>query len=334
MMNRMPLNIAFWNYDRVQPLVSGNVKIDGVDAAFHTERIVTEIFKGMIVDRKYDVSELGMTYLLRVIDRPDPEFVGIPVFLNRAFRHSAIYVNNASGIRRPEDLAGKRIGELALYGHDAGVMPKGILSDDFGFAPETARWLVGAIDFPMEPVKYVSQPHPDNTEVEWANADADLGKMLENGELDALISADVPKCVLEGSQKVSRLFKDYVKVEQEYYARTKIFPIMHTVAVRRELAESRPDIVEALYVALCKAKETTAEALVRGMTFNNMSLMIPWTTNLLRESRDILGHDWWPYGMGANRAAIDVILRYHYEQGITSRRFSADDVFVPYLMNT
>ena len=333
-MNRMPLNIAFWNYDRVQALVSGNVEIDGVDAAFHAERIVTEIFKGMIVDRKYDVSELGMTYLLRVIDRPDPEFVGIPVFLNRAFRHSAIYVNNASGIRRPEDLAGKRIGELALYGHDAGVMPKGILSDDFGFKPETARWLVGAIDFPMEPVKYVPQPHPDNIEVEWANADADLGKMLENGELDALISADVPKCVLDGSPKVSRLFKNYVKVEQDYYARTKIFPIMHAVAVRRELAENRPDIVKALYVALCKAKEMTTEALVKGMTFNNMSLMIPWTTNLLQESRDLLGHDWWPYGMEANRAAIDVILRYHYEQGITSRRFSADDVFVPYLMNT
>ncbi|WP_345816914.1 hypothetical protein AAGS40_28520 (plasmid) [Paraburkholderia sp. PREW-6R] len=333
-MNRIPLDIAFCNYDRVQPLVSGSVRIDGVDATFHTERIVTEIFKGMIAERKYDVSELGMTYLLRVIDRPDPEFVGIPVFPNRAFRHSAIYVNNASGIRRPEDLAGKRIGELALYGHDAGVMPKGILSDDFGFKPEIARWLVGGIDFPMEPVKYVPQRHPGNVQVQWADTEADLGRMLEEGELDALISADVPKCVLEGSEKVSRLFPDYVKVEQEYYARTGIFPIMHTVAVRRELAGSRPDLVKALYFALCKAKETTMEGLVQGMTFNNMSLMIPWTTNLLQEIRNALGHDWWPYGMRANREAIDAILRYHFEQGITSRRFSAEEVFVPYLMDT
>lgn len=333
-MNRVPLNIAFWNYDRVQPLVNGAVEIDGVDATFHTERIVTEIFKGMIADRKYDVSELGMTYLLRVIDKPDPEFVGIPVFLNRAFRHSAIYINNKSGIERPEDLAGKRIGELALYGHDSGVMPKGILSDDFGFKPETAQWLVGAIDFPMEPVRYVPQPHPDNVKIEWAPADADLGKMLEEGALDALFSADVPKCVLDGSPNISRLFEDYVKVERDYFARTGIFPIMHTVAVRRDLAETRPDIVKALYLALCEAKEVTMEGLVRGMTFNSMSLMIPWTTNLLQENRDCLGEDWWPYGMKANRVAVDAILRYHYEQGLTSRRFEAEEVFISYLMDT
>jgi len=333
-MNRLPLNVAFWNYDRVQPLVNGTVKIEGVDPTFHTKRIVTEIFKGMIADHKYDVSELGMTYLLRSMDKIDPEFIGIPVFLNRAFRHSAIYVNNASGIERPEDLAGKRIGELALYGHDAGVMPKGILSDDFGFKPETARWLIGAIDFPMEPVRYVQQPHPDNVHVEWASEDADLGKMLEEGELDALISADVPKCVLDGSPNVSRLFPDHVKIEREYYARTGIFPIMHTVAVKRELAESRPDIIEAIYLALCKAKQMTAEALVQGMTFNNMSFMIPWATNLLLENREVLSKDWWPYGVSANRAVIDAILRYHHEQGLTSRRFSADEIFVPYLMNT
>ncbi|MGF6768243.1 hypothetical protein P3T18_000713 [Paraburkholderia sp. GAS199] len=333
-MNRTPLSIAFWNYDRVQPLVSGAIDIDGVDASFHTERIVTEIFKGMIADRKYDVSELGMTYLLRVLDKPDPEFVGIPVFLNRAFRHSAIYINNASGIERPEDLAGKRIGELALYGHDAGVMPKGILSDEFGFRPETARWLIGAIDFPMEPVRYVPQPHPDHVQVEWAAADADLGKMLEKGELDALISADVPKCVLDGSPNVSRLFKDFVSVERDYYARTGVFPIMHTVAVRRELAETRPDLVKALYAALCEAKDSTMQGLLRGMTFNNMSLMLPWATNLLQENRDVLGQDWWPYGVAKNRPAVDAILRYHYEQGITSRQFVADEVFVPYLMDT
>lgn len=333
-MNRLPLNVAFWNYDRVQALVTGAIEIDGVQPTFHTARIVTEIFKGMLADRTYDVSELGMTYLLRAIDRPDPEFVGIPVFLNRAFRHSAIYINKASGIERPEDLAGKRIGELALYGHDAGVTPKGILADEYGFDPASAKWLVGAIDFPMEPVRYVPQPHPDAVHVEWADADMDLGKLLEVGELDALISADIPKCVLDGSPTVGRLFEDYVSIERNYYARTGIFPIMHTVAVRRELAKSQPEIVKALYAALCKAKDSAMQALVQGMTFNNMSLMIPWATNLLQDNRDVLGPDWWPYGVSANRAAIDVILRYHHEQGITSRLFTAAEVFVPYLMDT
>jgi hypothetical protein len=333
-MDRTHLNIAFWNYDRVRPLVDGSVAIEGVDATFHTARIVTEIFKGMIGERKYDVSELGMTYLLRTMDQPDPEFVGIPVFLNRVFRHSAIYVNKASGIERPEDLAGKRIGELALYGHDAGIMAKGLLSDEYGFDPASARWLVGAIDFPMEPVDYVAWPHPDNVQVEWAPRDTDLGRLLESGEIDALISADVPQCVIDGSPKVGRLFENYVEIERNYYTRTGIFPIMHAVAVRRELAETRPDLVKAVYAALCMAKDVTVKGLVEGMTFNNGALMIPWAMDLLSRNRALFGVDWWPYGVKANRDAIDAILRYHHEQGLTSRRFAVDDIFVPYLLDT
>ncbi|QGZ65551.1 substrate-binding domain-containing protein [Paraburkholderia acidisoli] len=333
-MNQLPLDIAFWNYDRVQPLIDGTVEIKNVSASFHTARIVTEIFKGMIAERQYDVAELGMTYLLRTIDQPNAEFVGIPVFLNRAFRHSAIYINKSKGIERPQDLAGKRIGELALYGHDSGIMSKGVLADEFGVQPASAQWLVGAIDFPMEPVDFVTHPHPANVQVEWASKEADLGTMLEEGELDALISADIPKCVLEGSPKVGRLFPNYVELEQAYFARTRVFPIMHTVAVRRTLAEERPDIVKAVYDAFCEAKASTMKNLAMGMTFNNMSLMVPWLTHRLEENRNTLGNDWWPYGIAGNRVALETILRYHYEQGITSRQLSVDEVFVPYLMDT
>ena len=133
------LDIAFMNYDRTSPLSDGTIKIDDVDASFHGGRIVTEIFSNMIRDRAYDVSELGLTYFLRTFDFDHPPFVAIPVFPNRCFRHSAIYINKASGIEKPEDLAGKTIGELALYGHDAGVWPKGILSDDYGVPPDQCR---------------------------------------------------------------------------------------------------------------------------------------------------------------------------------------------------
>ena len=328
------LDIAFAGYDRTRPLAEGAVKIDGADATFHSARIVTEIFEAMIRRRAYDVSELGWTYYLRTFaDGPSP-FVAIPVFPNRAFRHSAIYVNKASGIAGPEDLVGKRIGELALYGHDAGVMPKGILSDEYGFRPERSRWIVGGIDFPMDPIDFVARPAPDGVEVEWAGKDVDLGQMLDAGEIDALISADIPECVLKGSPRVGRLFEDYETSERDYFRRTGIFPIMHTVVVTRDLAEQEPDLVKAVYRGFCAAKDQAVEQYVKGMTFNNMNVMLPWVTKLIQSDRALLGDDWWPYGVAVNRAAIDAVLRYHHEQGLTARRFTIDDVFVPGLLDT
>ena len=331
-MSDLKLDVAFWNYDRTRALIDGTVKIEGVEARFHTARIVTEIFEQMIRQRAFDVSELGMTYFLRAIE-VKPEFLAIPVFPNRAFRHSAIYVNRSSGIGRPEDLAGKTIGELALYGHDAGVMPKGMLSDDYGVTPDQCRWIVGGIDFPMKPIDFVPQPHPADVAVSWAAPDVDLGSMLEAGEIDALISADVPGCVLRRSPNVGRLFEHYEAAERDYHRRTGIFPIMHTVVVRKQLAVDHPEVVKAVYRGFCAAKDAAVEQLVRGMTFNNMAVMVPWLTKRIEESRDVLGKDWWPYGVEANRAALDAVLRFHHEQGLTRRRFTVEDIFVPYLLD-
>ena len=330
----MKLDIAFSHYDRTAALADGSIGIGGVEATFHSARIVTEIFERMIRQRAFDVSELGMTYFLRTMEADDPPFVALPVFPNRCFRHSAIYINKASGIARPEDLAGKTVGELALYGHDAGVMPKGILSDEFGVTPDQCRWIIGAIDFPLQPVDFVPQPHPDGVAVAWAAEDDDLGRKLEAGEIDALISADVPGCVLRKSPKVGRLFEDYEAVERDYFRRTGIFPIMHTVVVRRDLAAAHPEVVRAVYRGFCDAKRAAVERYAEGMTFNNMATMVPWFSKLLEEDRSLLGEDWWPYGMRANRKAIDAVLRYHHEQGLTRRRLACEDVFVPELLDT
>lgn len=333
-MNDLKLDIAIWDYDRTRALADGTVKIGGVDAGFHNDRIVTEIFERMIRGREFDVSELGLSYFLRTMDLDDPPFVAIPVFPNRCFRHSAIYVNKASGIERPEDLAGKTVGELALYGHDAGVWPKGILSDDYGITPEQCRWIVGGIDFPLNPIDFVPQPHPEDVEVTHAPRGGDLGAMLEAGEIDALISADTPKCVLEKSPKVGRLFEDYEAVEREYYRRTGIFPIMHTVVVRREFAAEHPEVVEAVYRGFCDAKDAAIEQYAGGMTFMNVKTMIPWLSKLLDETRGLLGEDWWPYGVAANREAVDTFLRYFFEQGLSRRRLTCEDIFVPGLLDT
>ncbi len=215
-----------------------------------------------------------------------------------------------------------------------GVVPKGILSDEFGVKPEQSRWIVGKTDFPMDPIDFVPHPVPDGVEVEWADGDADLGEMLRAGEIDALISADAPRAFLEGSPKVGRLFGGHAEVERDYYRRTGIFPIMHTVVVTRELADEHPDVVRAVYDGFVDAKAAAQERYVGGMTFNNADLMLPWLTELIGEDRALLGDDWWPYGVGRNRAAIEAVLRYHHEQGLTKRRFAVEDVFFPGLLDT
>lgn len=332
------LDIAFWDYDRCRALREGSVAISGAAPRFHTARIVTEIFEGMVAGR-YDAAELGMTYLLRTMQDGARPFVALPIFLNRVFRHSAIYVNRSAGIAAPADLNGRRIGELALYSHDAGIAAKGALMDEYGFRPETCRWTVGGIDFPMKPIDFVPQLPPPGLgppglDLTLAPPDRDLGVLLQQGALDALISADIPQCVLDGDPAVGPLFPDAEAVERDYYRRTGIFPIMHCVAVTRELAEGEPELVRAIYDAFCAAKEKAQRQLVQGLTFNTMAFMVPWLPALLRADRDLLGADWWPYGIAANRVALDALLRWHGEQGITARRLTAEDVFVPYLLDT
>jgi hypothetical protein len=327
------LDIAFWEYDRAQALRDGQVKIDGVEATFHSGRIVTDVFEAMVKDRAYDVSDLGLSYFLRTMDTEEAPFRLLPVPLLHMFRHSAIYINKTKGIEQPEDLNGKTIGELALYGHDAGVMPKGMLSDEFGFRPESCRWVIGAIDFPLEPIDWVAKPVPADVQLTYARAEDDLGEMLAAGEIDALISADAPKCVLEKQPSVGRLFEDYETVERDYFKRTGIFPIMHMVAVKKALA-SDAELMRAIYKGFCDAKDVMADKLRKGMTFNNMTVMIPWLSRLMQENIDTLGVDWWPYGIAANRPAIEAFLRYHYEQGLSKRPWTIEELFVPALLDS
>ena len=328
------LTIAAHGYDQVRALFDGSVEIEGVEARYETAPVVTEIFQRMIVDRAFDVSELGFTYYLRLLDKGDCPFIALPVFLARLFRHSAIYVNKAS-VTSPADLAGKTIGELAVYGHDAGFWIKGVLMDEHGFRPESARWIVGGLDFPIEPVDYVPRPVPADVDVTYAAKGQDLGAMLDAGEIDALISADAPKCVLDGSPNVAQLFPDYQQVERDWHRRTGILPIMHLLVMRRELAEKHPEIVRALYQGFSQSKDKAIETYRKGRPFNHMDIAIPWFSAHYDAMRaEFEGDDWWPYGVAANRAAIEAALRYNHEQGLVSRRFDIAEVFAPELLGT
>ncbi len=327
------LDVAFWDYDRTRALANGTVKIADANPTFHTAPIVTQIFEG-VVNGKFNVSELGMTYFIRTFKNGESPFIAIPVFPNRAFRHSAIYINKASGITKPEDLNGKRIGELALYSHDAGIIPKGILMDEFGFKPETCEWIIGGLDWPMKPIDFVPDVRPANVKVSDIAKGKELGAMLEDGEIDALISADNPKCIMDHSPKVTRLFQNYEAVEREYFKRTGIFPIMHTVVIRKDLLAKHPELARNVYQAFCDAKGSAVKEYMHNKIFNNMGVLFPWFSNLIDHDIEALGNDLWPYGMEANRRAVELILRYHHEQGITDRLYKIEDIFVADLLNT
>jgi 4,5-dihydroxyphthalate decarboxylase len=157
--------------------------------------------------------------------------------------------------------------------------------------------------------------------------------MLESGEIDALISVDVPRAMLRGSTKIARLFPDYENVERDYYRRTGIFPPMHLVAVRKDLAHRTEDL-RSVYRAFAEAKELAARAYVEDAAKQHMSLVTPWFSSLFERNRSLLGEDWWPYGLRANRKAVDTFLRYHHEQGLSERLLTSQDIFVPEFLDT
>ena len=326
------LSIGVYAYEHTEALFDGRVTVDGVDATFETAPLVSDIFR-RAVEGHYDLAEFGLTYFLRTFDLDDAPFLALPILPNRNFRHSAIFVNTARGIEKPQDLAGRTVGEFALYGHDAGIWPKGILADEYGVTPDQCRWVIGGTNHPIPAFDWVPQPVPDGVDVRHAEDGQTLGAMLESGEIDALISVDVPQAVLDGSPKVARLFPDYETVERDYYRRTGIFPPMHIIAIRRELAH-RPGLARAVYDAFTQAKELAERKYLDDATKQHMSVITPWFSTLFEENRRLLGDDWWPYGVAANRKAIDTFLRYHHEQGLSKRKLTCEDIFVPELLDT
>ncbi|MFF4188866.1 4,5-dihydroxyphthalate decarboxylase [Streptomyces sp. NPDC001691] len=326
------LRVATYTYEHTEALLDGRVQIDTADATFETASLVSDIFQ-RTVERRYDVSEYGLTYFLRTFDLDDSPFLALPVFPNRNFRHSSVFVNTAAGIEDPQDLAGKTIGEFALFGHDPGVWMKGIFSDEYGLTPDQSRWVIGGTDHPIPAFDWVPQPVPAGVDVRHAAEGETLGAMLEAGEIDALISVDVPQALLDGSTKIARLFPDYEAVERDYYRRTGIFPAMHIVAVPRGLAADS-ELMTSVYRAFCEAKEIAQNTYRRGALKQHMSVVTPWFSRHFEENRALLGQDWWPYGLDANRKMLDTFLRYHHEQGLSKRLLTSEDIIVPALLDT
>jgi 4,5-dihydroxyphthalate decarboxylase len=256
--------------------------------------------------------------------RDPPPFVAIPVFPSRFFRHGPIFVNTRAGIREPKDLVGKRLG-CPEYQMTAPVWIRGILQEHYGVPVDSVTHLTGGEETPGRDEK-VKLDLPKSIEVERIGSGKTLARMLADGEIDALATARTPSTFRTQPDRVRRLFPDYVDVERRYFRDTGIFPIMHTVAIRREVYEANRWIAQSLTKAFAAAQRRTYEDLRESAA---LKAMLPWLTAHVEEAAALMGEDWWPYGLERNVKTLDTFLRYHHEQGLSRRRLVPEELFAP-----
>jgi 4,5-dihydroxyphthalate decarboxylase len=320
-MNRLRLTFACWDYDRMRALADGTVRPDGIDLVYLAQP-VEETFFRMLRYREFDACEMSLSSYVASLGRDDPAFIAIPAFPSRFFRHSCIFVSAKSGIRRPEELKGRRIG-VPEYQMTAPVWIRGILSDEYGVKVTDVEHFSGGEEEPGRDEK-IKLSLPGEIRLRPIGPGQTLSRMLADGEIDALVTARAPSTFYKEPDKVKRLFPDYVEREKDYYRRTKIFPIMHTVVLRRDVYEKNPWVAQSLYKA-CLASKAKAYELYNQTAA--MPSMLPWTVAHVEEARREMGEDWWSYGLAPNRHVLDTFLRYHHEQGLSKRRFAPEELF-------
>jgi ABC-type nitrate/sulfonate/bicarbonate transport system substrate-binding protein len=324
----LKLILGCWNYDRTRALADGSVKPEGIALDYRSAPQVGAIM-ARAIKGEFDVSELGLTYYLRSLEAPDPPFIAIPVFPNRLFRHGAIFINKASGIKAPRDLIGRKVGELHRYGHDAGIWAKGALSDDYGVPAESMTYHVGPLDAAHLDGDWAAPSAPPGIRVHPLAPGQALDTMLQEGAIDAVFSAWNPPSFRAGAPNIARLFADYEAVERDYFARTRILPIMHAVVIRRALYREHPWVARALVDAFEKAKQAAMNIYRAGAVFFSPALMIPWAASLQERNRALMGDDYWPYGLEPNRKPLETCLRYHREQRLLQRDWKLEELFAP-----
>jgi 4,5-dihydroxyphthalate decarboxylase len=319
----LKLRLACNDYDRCRALIGGAVKPDGIDLDV-TVLKPRELFPRMLDHQEFDVAELSLASYATLTARDASPFVAIPVMLSKLFRHSCIYVRKGAGIERPQDLKGKRVG-TTQYGATAIVYIKGLLSDQYGVKPEDLHWFIGGLSTPTEP-PLVLLNLPNKIALEFLPRGRTLEAMFAEGQLDALFAILLPRPFLAGSSQIARLFPNHREIEEDYYRRTKILPIMHTVVIRKDVYRAHPFIAASLYRAFSESRDRAIESL-----YDTDALMVslPFLIDHIEHSRRVFGDDFWSYGLKPNRPSLDALCRYVHEQGLAPRRITPDDLFVP-----
>jgi len=317
----LKLTMAVGDYDQTRDLALGRVQVDGVDLTV-LNFDVEEIFFRFHDRLEWEVSELSMGMYTSAISRGDSRFIAIPVFPSRVFRHSAFYVRNDGGPTRPQDLRGKRVG-CPQWSQTATIYARGFLAETAGVPLDSIHWVQAGVNDPGRP-EPSKLKLPKGIKID-SVTDRSLSDMLAAGDIDAMISARPPRSFLEG--KTARLFPNYRSVEEEYFSKTGIFPIMHTIAIRRDTYEANRWIARNLYLAFEKAKERSVR---RMLDLTAAAVPLPWAVDLAeRAGRGLVFRDgdFWPYGIEPNRTTLDAFLRFAYDQGTCHRKLTAEEIF-------
>jgi 4,5-dihydroxyphthalate decarboxylase len=313
------LTFACGFYDRTEPLRSGDIKIEDIDFDFLLNDQPRDIFDRMGAKQEFDVSEFSSSEFISRFARGDRAFVALPVFPARVFRHGYVYINRKSGIRTPKDLEGKRVG-VALYTMTAAVWIRGMLMHQHGVDLSTIRWVEGAILHAGRHGEPSAPPLLKPAKIEHDPQGRSLSDLLAAGEIDALTGTNHP----HPHPDVMRLFPDVRAVERDYYLKTRIFPIMHLVVIRRDVYERDPSIAGKLYKGFFAAKRLALARMHKGHPF-----MLPWVHDDIHEMDEVFGGDSYPYGIGANRPTLEALVKYLAEQDFIARAMPIEELFVP-----
>ena len=321
-MTKLELSVAVGDYDRTRALIDGSVAIDGVDPIYMT-LVPEEIFFRAFRGAEFDICELSLSSYTVKVAQGDSPYVAVPAFVSRAFRHTAIYVRT-DRVKKPEDLKGRKVG-LPEYQLTANVWARALLEDDYGVKPADIHWIRGGIEHAGRPEKLAIKL-PPGVRLDNAPEGATISGLLEAGEIDGFIAPRPPTLVEKGHPNIGWLFADPVATAKDYFKRTGFFPIMHVVGVRRTLVEKHPWLPSAVYKAFEESKRVGLEKL---SDTSATKATLPFVEERLKEARDLMGDDFWSYGVAANRKVLDYFLEQHHREGLSSRRVSVDEMFHP-----
>lgn len=325
-MSRLPLTLGISEYDHVRDLCLGDVEVDGIDLTCLTLG-VEEVFHRFIHFREWDVSEMAFGKYLSLISQGDQSLVSIPVFPCRAFRHSAFYVRRDSGLHDPKQLVGKRVG-IPEWAQTACIFARGVLVHQYGVDLADIDWYQAGVSQPGRAEK-VALRLPEGVRVT-PRPDKSLTGMLMARELDCVITAHAPEPFMLGDPTIVQLFADPTAVEAMYWRETGIFPIMHTIAIRRDVYEHNRWVAVNLYKAFDEARR---RSLARVFSATASRYPVPWVTEFAARWRPLFGEEYWPYGLEANRTTLEAFCQYAFEQGVCHRRVRVEELFVPEVLS-
>ncbi len=319
-MSKLTISLACVAYDRTRAIFDGRVQVEGCDV-IGLPMSPEEAFHRAFGHQEFDVTELSMSSYMSQVSQGINAYVGIPAFVSRMFRHSSIYIRSDRGIKEPADLKGKTVG-LPEYQMTAALWVRGILEDVYGVKPSDMSWRSGGLEQAGRGLA-VEIKTPEGVELKRLANDETLSQHLDEGRIDALISARAPSCY-GSNDKIARLFPDYRTAEEDYYRKTGMFPIMHLIGVRRSLAEAHPWLPASVYAAFINAKRLCYANLEQ---VGHLYTTLPWPVVELERTRELMGEDYWRYGVHENAKEIAAMTRYSFDQGLSMRKLSAEDLF-------